>query len=74
MFFATDINECQSIGKSSCGHGGTCVNLDPGWNCLCPEGYHNETLDGNNHECVGKYFCMSNKQNNETISLRLQMK
>lgn len=38
--FPTDLNECSS---APCAHGGTCVNLEGGFECVCPPQWQGKT-------------------------------
>lgn len=34
----SDINECEILSKP-CGSNAACENTNPGYNCLCPQGF-----------------------------------
>lgn len=57
VFCLTDKDECMYF---PCKHGGTCVNNDGSYQCICPPGFTGPTCDlGNfvNHQIV-KLLCM----------------
>ena len=47
--FSTDLNECSS-GSHSCGVHSVCENSDPGYSCICDDGY---TLNSDRRTCTG---------------------
>ena len=54
LLYVTDIDECENIGKKSCGEHGQCVNEQPGWKCDCQQGYTNVETDSYSQECSGR--------------------
>ena len=44
------LNECQSI--NPCQNGGTCLDLEIGFECQCPEGITGKQCEVNIDECL----------------------
>ncbi len=44
-----DIDECDENPRACGGGGGTCVNVDGGYECICPRGF---MLSGDGQDCI----------------------
>jgi hypothetical protein len=47
-----DVNECSEKGDRACGKAGECVNVEGGFECICPLGYM-LAGDGQERKIVG---------------------
>lgn len=50
-----DINECETL-ERPCGSNAKCENAEPGYNCLCPQGYEAKPDPSIACEQVSKHY------------------